>query len=286
MYRLHTCVCTGLSAHTSFNEFAVILPGGPLSLSWQIKQSRTDYSWSQLRRPQQKFIQTLPQHSLSSLSRNFQRFEGQCCRQLLGVSNREARHSTQWSGTIPKLSPSPPAAPLLSVIVLTEVEGWGCGGSRGVKPSLLCLGVLESRSRLDLIFSLLPPSHPPSSSMVAAAKKKKNSLLFNPCCLFHFSPSQPMCRTHPTLPSTPPPPSPRSSPLLTLMSPFSRRTKCQPFIRDKQLSPLLGGRREDRQSGGSRKEKWKKNCAKEKKRREDTDRGRQRLYDVTAAFEF
>lgn len=148
------------------------------------------------------------------------------------------------------------------------------------KPCLLCLGVLESRSRLDLIFSLLPPTLP-SSSTVAAAKKP---LLFNPCCLFHFSLSRPMCRTHPT-PLHPPPsffPSPHS---LSPMSPFSRRAKCQAFIRDKQLSPLLGGEKRRQTEWRQEKREMEEKLWKRKERREDTDEGRQDFYDVSAAFE-
>lgn len=44
-----------------------------------------------------------------------------------------------------------------------------------------------------------------------------------------------MCHTHVTPHLSP------SSLLLSHISLFSRRAKCQAFIRDKQLSPLLGG---------------------------------------------
>lgn len=36
----HMNMCTQDSVHTHFNDFAVILPGDPLSLSQQMKQSR------------------------------------------------------------------------------------------------------------------------------------------------------------------------------------------------------------------------------------------------------
>lgn len=68
-----------------------------------------------------------------------------------------------------------------------------------------------------------------------------------------------MCHTH----ITPHPPPPRSSLLLSHISLFSRRAKCQAFIRDKQLSPLLGGVEEKnqtewRQKKREIKELWKR----------------------------
>lgn len=207
--------------------------------------------------------QTLPQHSLSSLSRNFQRFEVQHCRELLGFSDRELIHSTQLGGSIPKMGPSPPGPVLLSVIVLTKVVGWGREwvGSRGVKPCLFCLGVLESRSWLDLIFSLLP------SLFFFNGDHCQNLLFFNPCCLFHFSPSRPMCHTHPATPPLP------LSCLPSLAAPNARRLS---GISSCPLCLGEGGRwrREHRQCGGRRKgkEMW------QKERRYEG-------YDVTVAFE-
>lgn len=97
----------------------------------------------------------------------------------------------------------------------------------------------------------------------------KTSCFFNPCCLFRFSPSRPMCRTHPATPPLP------LSRLPSLAAPNARR------LSGISSCPLcLGGggwRREHRQCGGRRKgrETWQK---------ERRDR-RRRGYDVTVAFE-
>lgn len=126
--------------------------GALLSLPRQLKQPRLPRcSWSGFRGPHStslsKHYPTFPPPRRGSLSRNFQR--------LLEASNweldGEAKHGARWE----EVGPSQYWAPSLpySVIVLTEVESWRGGGSRGVKPCLLCLGVLESRSRLDLIFT-------------------------------------------------------------------------------------------------------------------------------------
>lgn len=140
----------------------------------------------------QKFIQTQPQHSLNSLSKNFQRLQGQHCRQPLSSSNREARGCARRGGTVPSLGPSPPAAPLLCYCFDwgrgMTVKGWG--GSCAVRPCLFWLTVLESRSRLDLIFSL------PPLPLLRWWLLPKTSRFLDPGCLFCFSPSRPMCHTH------------------------------------------------------------------------------------------
>lgn len=166
-----------------------------------------------------------------SLSRNFQKLLE--ARQLLGVRRRgQTRCTLGGGGSIPALGP---LSLLRSVIVLTEVEWWRGGGSRGVKPCLLCLGVLESRSRLDLIFT-------PSSSVLPRLPRSPPSLLPHPPLPPLFNPPLPFSllpvSTERTRPCTPTPLTPT---FVTAVSPVSRCTKCQPFIRDKQLSPSLGG---------------------------------------------
>lgn len=150
---------------------AVIPPGSSLPSSQQMIRSRIQLESAQKQSKKKKFIQTWPQHSLSSLSKNFQRLEGQCCRQLPGRSNK----GVGW-GVHGGVEPAPgPGPPLLSVAPSPlcycfdwgrgmSVRGWG--GSRGVRPSLFCLSVLESRSWLDLTPppTLPSPPNPPPSS--------------------------------------------------------------------------------------------------------------------------
>lgn len=97
---------------------AVIPPGSSLLSSQQMMQTRILLESAQ----KQKFIQTQPQHSLSSPSKNFHGLEGRdsCWDTAMAVGGSWAR----WGGSsVPSSGPSLPVAPLLSVIVLTEVEG-------------------------------------------------------------------------------------------------------------------------------------------------------------------
>lgn len=197
---------------------------------------------------------TFPPPCRSPLSRNFQSLWE--ARQLPGVRWRgQTRRTAGGGGSIPIPGP---LSPLLSVIVLTEVEWWRGGGSRGVKPCLLCLGVLESRSRLDLIFT-------PSSSALPWLPKSPSPHLPPPCsliprCLFHFSPSWLSGRAY-SLSPLPPPPTSSSYPphpslpcLQSLTAPNASR------LSGISSCPLrLEG------WGRSRKEGWqKKNSGKEK----------------------
>lgn len=91
---------------------AVIPPGSSLPSSRQMMQTRILLESAQ----KQKFIQTQPQHSLSSPSKNFQGLEGR-------DSCWDTATAGGWGGSVPSPGPSLPVAPLLSVIVLTEVKG-------------------------------------------------------------------------------------------------------------------------------------------------------------------
>lgn len=110
------------------------------------KWSDPESIWSRL---QSKSLSKQPQHSLSSLSKDFQRLEGQRCRQLLSCSNRESEGGAQRGGTVPRRGPSP-LCYCFDWGRGMSVRGWG--GSRGVSLCLLWLSVLESRSQWDLVF--------------------------------------------------------------------------------------------------------------------------------------
>lgn len=72
-----------------------------------------------------KSLSKHPNVPFPGISRGLRAIVTDSCWELV-IERPNAVHG--GAGTIPKSGPSPPAAPLLSVIVLTEVEGWGVRG--------------------------------------------------------------------------------------------------------------------------------------------------------------
>lgn len=167
------------------------------------KWSDPESIWSRL---QSKSLSKQPQHSLSSLSKDFQRLEGQRCRQLLSCSNRESEDGVE---------PSPDGAPLRSVIVLTEVEGWAWEGE-GVHVGWVCASSGSVSWNLGHNETSSSNSHP--SLLVGGDRCQKPPISWIQAAFFFFFASRRLDRC--AAPTLKPPPHPR---LPSLAAPNARR---------------------------------------------------------------